>query len=430
MTTEARITLFMEIDMNLKNSLLLIVIVASLGFQSSNPVQAASHMEAPLLAFDTVEFGGSRPLFDADGGLLAVDRVHFSVVTADGIEFAGRGDLTVSGQDPGTNHPAMIGTIDNIIGFTGNITDGTSKTFTGLAHVALHSISADEQRFAATGDLWLEVQQMETAPTREFEIEANLLQGSDGRWSARFSGEDSEGARIDGLFVPVDTSGVWDDTDILHLLGDVEALEFLPPEKDQNSFEDKKDEEEIYFSSYWTPGSLKGEAFSATKAEAAYWRMAINQMPPPSATDDGHFTATLVLPFSDNKVNHQHGSLNFQVDEMIVSQSQRAPDGTVSGRAEFLFSGVGTRDGVAVQVSGMAEFHLQGVEYQDGDDLWFMSSGSLRILNGVLEDAATGGAELFEDISGDLGQATLVGAINPLGQVNLTGGLGQLTLDP
>lgn len=412
--------------MKLSKTIRSIAMVAALAMSFSNPLQAASHMEAPQLALDAVEFEGSRPLFDADGGLLAVDRVHFRAVTADGVEFAGRGDLSLHGQDPGNNDTTMTGTLDNITGFTGNITDGISKTFAGMAHVALHSISADPHRFAAAGDMWLEVRQMENTPVREFNIEGALLQGSDGRWRARFQGEDSEGARIDGLFVPVDAQAAWDEPDRLHLLGEVEALELLPPEGDQNSFDDKTDEEEIYFA-YYAPGSLKGQALSATKAEAAYWRMANGQMPPPSASDDGRFTATLVLPFSDNRINHQHGPLNIQVDEVIVSQSQRAPDGSISGRAEFLFSGVGSRDGVAVNVSGTAEFNFLG-DVADGVD-WFMSSGSLQILNGVLEDAATGGAELFEDISGDLGQATLVGALNPVGQVDLANGLGQVTLD-
>jgi hypothetical protein len=395
----------------------LFAIVAVLGIQFSHPAPAADHREAPALNLEDVVFEGSGPVFDADGKLVAVDRVRLSGVTADGHEVEASGELSLHGQHQDNGDPAKTGIIDDILGRLRDITDGTSKTFTGRAQVGFDSISVDDQLFAAIGGMRLHAHLLEPALVREFDIEALAVPGNDGRWSARFHGADrlGLGVRIDGFYDSRNQWGVWDDTEIVHLRGDVEALALLDSAADPLSFEDKAGQEQFVFDD-------TGGAEQIYFVYDDWGRLSDIEH---SAEIEGRFTARLTLRVIGHDAASHDGVLNIQVGDVILSQSGHGPDGKVSGRAEFFFSGVGSRDGVEVTVSGTAGFGFQG-DVADGND-WFMASGELRILSATLEDAETGGTLLFEDISGKLGQARIVGTIDPSGMVDLAGGLGQIT---
>ena len=400
-----------------------ITIAAVLCIQFLQPAPAANSLEAPLLELDQVVFEGSRPAFDVDGDLVAVSRIHFSAVTAGGLEIEGSGELSLPGQNRAAGAPATIGIISDILGRLQEIPDGTSKTFTGSAQVDFASMTVDGSRFAASGRMQLRVQLLEPAPVREFDVEAEAVQGSDGRWRARFHGTDrlGLGVHVDGFFVPSNEWGIWDDIDIFQLDGAVEALGLLGAGADQGVFDDKSGAEQVYFV-YGGPGRFDNIAASTTEA--------------------GRFAATLTLPITiightDNTgdayvyIREADGTvLNtvriHEVDDIVLNASQSAPDGTVVGRADVVFSGVGERNGVEVTVSGTAEFHFQG-DSAAGID-WFMAGGEFRVTNAALADAETGGALLYEDVSGRVGQAMLVGTIDPAGQVDLAGALGQVTL--
>ena len=403
--------------MKLINSMRLFAIVAVLGIQFLHPASAASHRDAPLLSLDDVVFEGSGPVFDADGKLVAVDRVRFSGVTADGHEVEASGVLTLLEQNPDHSDPAVTGTIDAILGRVGHAGDATRDNFSGQAKVGFDSFSVDQQRFEANGGMRLQLEILEPALVREFDIEADTVQANDGRWSARFRGQDTLGlgVQIDGLFLSSCEWGVWPDSCGSIIQGDVEALGLLDSAADPLSFEDKAGEEHFVFD----------DTDGAERLYFVYDDWGRLSDIEPSAEVEGRFSARLTLRVIGLDAASHDGVLNIQVGDVILSQSERGPDGKVSGRAEFFFSGVGSHDGVKVTVSGTAEFGFVGEASDDND--WFMASGELRILNATLEDAATGGTELFEDISGRQGQARIVGTINPAGLVDLAGALGQVT---
>lgn len=403
--------------MKLINGVRLIVIVAALGTQFLHTASAASHQEAPMLSLEDVVFEGSGPVFDADGNLVSVSRVYFSAVTASGHELEGSGELSLHGQDQDPGAPAVTGRIADILGRFRDITDGTSKTLTGQAQVDLDSISVDQQRFAASGGMRLHTHLLEPALVREFDIEAVAVPSDDGRWSARFHGEDTLGlgVRIDGFYVPSNEWGVWEDTDVVHLQGDVEALALLDSAVDPLSFEDKAGEEHFMFD----------DTEGAERLYFVYDDWGRLSKIETSAEVEGRFSARLTLRVIGHDAASHDGVLNIQVGDVIVSESERGPDGKVRGRAEFFFNSVGSRDSVEVTVNGTAEFRYYG-EGLEGHD-WYMPTGEFRILNATLADTETGGALLFEDISGRLGQARIVGTIDPSGQVDLAGGLGQIS---
>jgi len=389
----------------------LIATAAVLGIQLLHPAAAADHYNAPLLPLEAVVFEGSRPVFDAADNLVSVGRVHFSAVTAAGLEIEGSGELTLPEQHQDAGDHALTGSIDDILGRIGDIKDGTSKTFMGRAQVSLNSFSVDQQLFAASGGMQLQAEILEPVLVHEFDIEADAVQTNDGRWSAHFHGADrlGLGVRIDGFYVPANEWGVWDDPDIVHLEGEIKALALKDSAAESLSFEDKAGEEEIYFT-YDEWGNLSHIS--------------------PSTEVEGRFSARLTLRLIGHDAASHDDVLNIQVGDVIVSESARTPDGRISGRAEVFFSGgggsIGTQGDLATAIKGTAEFRFQGDAVEGVD--WFMAGGEWRFLSATIEDAATGGTILFEDISGKLGQARIIGTIGSSGQVDLTGGLGQITV--
>lgn len=301
--------------MKIINSMRLIAIVTLLGIQLLHPASAASHQEAPLLSLEDVVFEGSGPVFDAGGSLVVVGRVRFSAVTADGLEIEASGELSLLKQDQGHGDPAVTGIIDGILGRLGDITDGHSHTFTGRAQVGLDSISVDQQRFEASGSIRLHMEILEPALVREFEIEADTLPGNDGRWSARFRGEDKLdlGVRIDGFFVPSNDWGVWNDTNGVHLQGDVEVLALLDSRADPLSFEDMAGEEQFVFD----------DTDGAERLYFVYddWGRLSNIEP--SAEVEGRFTARLRLRLIGHDAASHNGVLNIQVGDVIDSPSEQ-----------------------------------------------------------------------------------------------------------